>query len=133
MQAFRSAVARATNEKVHLFRELGRVILDPEIADAALRPTIYQRMPPLVLRRAVEEADRIGRPRDESYFAFLETRYSYLRQFAPPCLETFTFHSNRTPDPRLEAVALLQDLHTSQRRSVPDDAPIDFVPLKWRP
>ncbi|MBI3304612.1 MAG: Tn3 family transposase [Deltaproteobacteria bacterium] len=133
VQEFRIAVARATNEKVYLFRELGRVILDPEIADAALRPTIYQRIPPLVLRRAVEEADRIVRPLDESYFDFLETRYSYLRHFAPPFLETFTFHSNRTPDPLLEAVALLHELNTSQRRSVPDDAPIAFVPLKWRP
>jgi hypothetical protein len=133
VQEFRLAMARATNEKVHLFRELGRVILDPAIADAELRATIYQRIPPPVLRQAVEESDRIVRPLDESYLDFFETRYGYLRQFTPIFLNTFTFHSNRTPDALLEAIALLQDLNTSQRRTVPDDAPLAFVPLKWRP
>jgi TnpA family transposase len=133
VQEFRLAMARATNEKVHLFRELGRVILNPAIADAELRTTIYQRIPPPVLRRAVEESDQIVRPLDESYLDFFETRYGYLRQFAPTFLHTFTFHSNRTPDALLEAIALLRDLNTSQRRTVPDDAPLAFVPLKWRP
>jgi hypothetical protein len=76
LQEFRTAVARATNEKVYLFCELRRAVLDPTIADADLRTTIYQRIPPLTLRRAVEESDRIVRPLDESYFDFLETRYS---------------------------------------------------------
>jgi hypothetical protein len=81
----------------------------------------------------VEESDRIVRPLDESYVDFLETRYSYLRQFTPPFLDTFIFHSNRTPDPLLNAVTLLHNLNASQRRSVPDDAPLAFVPPKWYP
>jgi TnpA family transposase len=133
LQEFRTAVAQATNEKVHLFRELGQAILDPTIADADLRSTIYQRIPPPVLRRAVEESDRLVRPLDDSYFDFFATRYSYLRQFTPTFLQAFTFHSNRTPDALLEAVAVLQDLNTTQRRTVPEDAPLDFVPPKWRP
>ena len=133
LKEFRTAAARATNEKVHLFRELGQVILDPAIADTDLRTAIYQRIPLIVLQRALEESDRIVRPLDDSYFDFLETRYGYLRQFAPMFLNTFTFHSNHTPDPLLDAVALLQDLNTSHHRTVPEDAPIGFVPMKWRP
>jgi len=37
------------------------------------------------------------------------------------------------PDPLLQAVAVLHQLHTTHRRMVPSDAPTDFVPLKWRP
>jgi uncharacterized protein DUF4158/Tn3 transposase DDE domain-containing protein len=133
LDEFRSTVARATNEKVWLFRELGRVVLDPAIRDPELRAAIYQRIPPDVLRRAVEESEQIVRPLDDNYFDFLERRYGYLRQCAPRFLETLTFRTHATPDPLLEAVDLLQRLNAEHRRAVPPDAPIAFVPPKWRP
>jgi hypothetical protein len=70
---------------------------------------------------------------DDSYFDFFATRYGYLRQFTPTFLATFTFHANQQPAPLLEAVRVLQQLNTTHRRTVPSDAPMDFVPLKWRP
>jgi TnpA family transposase len=133
LEAFRTAMAQSTNEKVHLFRELARTVLDPAIADSHLRSTIYQRVPPTVLQRAAEESDRIVRPLDDSYFDFFETRYGYLRQCTPVFLETFIFHTNQSPDPLLEAVQLLHQLNSTHRRTVPAEAPVDFVPMKWRP
>jgi hypothetical protein len=70
LEEFRTAMAQATNEKVHLFRELVRAVLDPTITDPHLRPAIYQRIPAPVLHRAAEEADRLVRPLDDSYFDF---------------------------------------------------------------
>jgi TnpA family transposase len=133
LEAFRTAMAQATNEKVYLFRELARAVLDPAIADVHLRCTIYQRIAPPVLRRAAAESDRIVRPLDDSYFDFFETRYGYLRQCTPTFLATFTFHSHHSPDPLLEAVRLLQRLNSLRRRTVPPEAPTHFVPRKWRP
>jgi TnpA family transposase len=133
LEAFRTVMAQATNEKVHLFREVARAVLDPAIADPHLRSTIYQRIPPTVLRRAAEESDCIVRPLDDSYFDFFETRCGYLRQCTPAFLETFTFHANQHPEPLLEAVRLLHELNTTHRRTVPSEAPTDFVPMKWRP
>jgi hypothetical protein len=92
LEDFRTAMADATNEKVYLFRELARAVLDPAIADLHLRRRIYQRVTPAVLRRAVDESDRIVRPLDDNYFDFFETRYGYLRQFTSTFLEAFTFH-----------------------------------------
>lgn len=133
LKDFRTAMAQAANEKVYLFRELARAVLDPAIADPHLRSAIYQRITPGVLRRAAAESDHIVRPFDDSYFDFFETRYSYLRQFTPTFLDTFHFHSNQSPDPLLEAVAQLQELNTAHRRAVPKEAPTTFVNLKWRP
>ena len=53
LKEFRLAVARSTNEKVRLFREIGQVVLDPQVRDADLRRTIYRRIPPAELRAAV--------------------------------------------------------------------------------
>ena len=72
LEDFRKAMAQATNEKVHLFRELARAVLDPAITDPALRHAIYQRISPTTLRQAAEESDRIVRPLDDSYFDFFE-------------------------------------------------------------
>jgi hypothetical protein len=133
LEAVRTARAQATNEKVDLFRELVRVVRDPAIADPHLRRTIYQRIAPVVLRRAAEESDRLVRPLDESYFACFATRYGYLRQCTPTFLATFTFHSPHSPDLVLEAVHLWQHLNRRRRRAVPPEAPTHFVPRKWRP
>lgn len=130
---FRVAVAHATNEKGRLFSTLGRMVLDPAIRDAHLRETIYQRIAKATLQRAVEEAEQIVRPDDDNYCDFLAARYSYLRQFTPAFLDTFTFQSNVPADPLLKAVAVLRHLNAAQRRTIPEGAPLDFVAPKWQP
>jgi hypothetical protein len=77
LEDFRKTMAQATNEKVHLFRELARAVLDPAIMDPALRPAIYQRIPPTTLRQAAEESDRIVRPLDDSYFDFFDAHIGF--------------------------------------------------------
>jgi hypothetical protein len=130
---FRATVARATNEKVRLFSALGHIVLDSAVPDTHLRAAIYQCISPEALQRAVVEAEQIARPDDDNYFDFLEARYSYLLQFVPAFLDAFTFQSNIPADPLLKAVQVLHDLNTSRRRSVPDDAPMDFIERKWLP
>ena len=95
LEDFRLSVARSTNEKVRLFREIGRVVLDPKVKDADLRRAIYRRIPPAELRDAVEESDRIIRPLDDHYFDFLESRYTYLRQFTPEFIDAIAFRVQR--------------------------------------
>ena len=51
----RQAMARATNEQLRMFRELGQVLLDPAIDDATVRAVSFARVPETVLRAAVED------------------------------------------------------------------------------
>lgn len=81
----------------------------------------------------MEEAEHIVHPDDDNYFDFLATRYSYLRQFTPAFLQAIAFQSNVPEDPLLKAVAVLRHLNATQRRALPVDAPLDFVPPKWLP
>jgi hypothetical protein len=69
------------------------------------------------------------RPLDDNYFDFLTGRYNYVRQFAPVFLSAFTFRANRRGEPLVEAVSVLNRI----KRKVPESAPVDFVPAKWRP
>ena len=48
-------------------------------------------------------------------------------------LGALTFAASVSPSEVLEAVVLLQARNAEGRRHAPDDAPIDFVPTRWRP
>ncbi|MBV8556918.1 MAG: Tn3 family transposase, partial [Planctomycetaceae bacterium] len=132
LEDFRLSVAASTNEKVRLFREIGLVVLDPEVRDADLRRAIYRRIPPAELRDAVAESDRIIRPPDDHYFDFLETRYTYLRQFTPEFIDALAFRSTGNLS-LLRAVDQLRRLNAEHRRILPDETSLDFVPTRWRP
>jgi TnpA family transposase len=124
---------RAANEKVVLFARLARVLLDDSIADGDVRAHIYRELPREKLSLAADEADEIARPLDDSYFDFLLTRYSRVRVFAPAFLDAIEFRSNGAGDAILEGVEALRRLNREQKRRVPDDAPLSFVPVRWRP
>jgi TnpA family transposase len=133
LETFRKTVARTTNETLILFKELGRTVLDPTIRDTHLRRAIYERIAPATLQQAVTTCEKIIRPLDDNHFDFLERRYSYLRQFTPALLAAFAFQSNVARDPLLQALEMLRQLNAEQRRALPADAPLDFVPSKWWP
>jgi TnpA family transposase len=132
LDEFRKAAAQTTHDKLRLFRDLGRLVLDATVSDAELRTTIYRRIPPERLHAAVEGCEELIRPLDDSAFEFLERRYSYLRQFAPAFLEAFAFHSPLAHDPLPEAIHVLRHLNADHRRTVPEEAPLDFIPRKWQ-
>ena len=133
LEQYQKSIATATNEKVLLFSQLGRIVLDETISDAELRGAIFKRIPKKVLQRAVYESTTIARPLDDSHVDFFERRYSYLRQFIPKFLNTFNFQSNPEADSLLNAVNILRTLNSENRRKIPDEAPIDFIPNQWRP
>lgn len=135
LDEFRRSVARATNEKVRLLADLGRIVLDPDVSDPEVRGRIYSHVTPERLRAALDECDRITRPIDDNYFDLLNQRYAYLRQFAPAFLEHFVFRASRPADDLLEAIDVVRKLNSERRRKIAEDdqAPTDFVPPKWRP
>lgn len=67
LDEFRRGAARSTNEKVMLFRDMGRIVLDPDVPDAGLREAIHRYLPKEMLRAKVEETERLVRPLNDSY------------------------------------------------------------------
>lgn len=61
-------------------------------------------------------------------------RFPYLRQFAPTLLDRLDFHLEEgTQSTIVAAVQLLQQMNAENRRKLPDDAPLGFIPKKLRP
>lgn len=134
LEEFRKAVARSTNEKLKLFRELGQVLLDDEIADPDVRTVSFERVPKKVLHEAIEETQGLIRPRPDDAIDFFGKRYSYLRQFVPLWLQTLTLRAQGPDDTVLRAVEVIRDLDRAPtRRPVPKEAPMALVTDAWRP
>ena len=133
LEEFQHRMASATNEKLRLFRNLGQVLLDPTVEDVAVRAVSFQRVPADLLRTALEETDRLIRPRSDAYVDYFGNRYSYVRQFAPIFLQRLTFRSSRGDEALLKAIDLLCALDANKsRQPVPASAPLSFVPAAWR-
>src|SRR5712692_3552975 len=134
LEEFRKAVARSTNEKLTLFRELGKVLLDDDIADPDVRTVSFERVPKKVLHEAIDETQGLIRPRPDDAIDFFGKRYSYLRQFVPLLLQTLTLRAQGPDDTVLRAVEVIRDLDcVPTRRPVPKGAPMALVTDAWRP
>jgi TnpA family transposase len=134
LEEFRHAAARSANETLIFFQELGQVLLDPAVDDAAVRAVSFQCVPEAVLRAAVADTAGLIRPRQDAAIDFFGKRYSYLRQFVPAWLRTLILHAQGPDDTLLRAVDVIRTLNqASAPRMVPQEAPMPLVPEPWRP
>ncbi len=131
LAAFKKEVYKSSNEKLILLKEVGKLVLDPEIKDQELRETIFAYLPQEKLQAVVEECGKIIRPTNDKYFDFLSTRYSYLQQFVPKFLDSFVFQSKTKDDALLAAIDTIRQMNATNQRRLPPDAPLDFLSDDW--
>jgi hypothetical protein len=71
-------------------------------------------------------------PRDHGHLAALDGSYGYLRQFTPQVLDAVVFAGGTAATELLKALQILRELNATGARKVPANAPIGFVPTRWR-
>lgn len=132
LEAFKKDAYKSANEKVYILEELSGLVLDEKISDERLREVIYRYFPPDRLQSVVAECRDIARPLQDHYYDFLATRYSYIRQFAPEVLSTFSFQANTKAACLLTAIKVLRQMNANNQKKLPLDAPLDFLPADWK-
>jgi hypothetical protein len=98
--------------------EVGGLIRGERIGWGRLRSAQSTTLPPL--------------PRDHGHLAALDGSYGYLRQFTPQVLDAVRFAGGTAASELLKAVEILRELNATGARKVPDNAPVGFVPARWR-
>ena len=108
-----------------------QLLLDEQIADAAVRRQTFAQIPRQRLVDAGTQVETLARPPDDHYYPELVDRYRRVRLFLPALLRTVAFDGTQAGQPMLTAVAFLGQL---EQQHHPDmhHAPLDLVPGAWR-
>jgi len=125
-QMIRSALAT--------FKTVVDTLLDESIDDSELRKTLFNQVEPEKLARQIVSVESLLTGKHSHVLNLVVQRFAYLRQFAPALLQHLKFRLEEGAQSTLvEAVELLRQLNQQNKRNLPDDAPLEFVPRKLRP
>ena len=128
---------RALLTGLRTLREIGRLVLDDDVADADLRRAVLGRVSAAELRRQIEEADEWLSGRRGDVFADVARRLPYLRRFSPSLLGALDFEvdpagGSKRAEALVASVGVLRAMNETGRRRVPPDAPTSFLPASQR-
>jgi hypothetical protein len=124
---------KAINEKVRLYAQVGQALIEAKVAGGDPFEAIERLMTWEQFTQSVSEAATLARPEDFDYLGLLSNHYQQLRRYTPAFLEAFEFRAAPARQKLLEAVEVLKRLTASNARSIPEDAPTEFVRRRWAP
>jgi len=114
-----------------LFSTIVNLVLDDAIEDNKLRKAILNKINRETLERHLLASQVWLTGKFSNLFHLVVERFSYLRQFSPELIANLKFEAKgERAIALLEAVELLRKLNYKQKRKLPDDAPIEFIPKK---
>jgi hypothetical protein len=114
-----------------IYAALGRLLIDGRWKADDPRDAIAREIGWPTIEQSVRESETLTSGNDDGLEDVLE-RYPMVRRFAPPFLAAFTFRASKSNDQVLAAVAILNDMYASNRRTLPPDAPVGFLRTRWR-
>ncbi|CAN5765018.1 Tn3-like element TnAs1 family transposase [soil metagenome] len=130
VDARQAEAVRADVGRLALLDDILDVVLDADLDDAAVGAGVRGLGSERLTAAARTDDERL--PRDGGHLELMEARFSHVRSFAPQVLGALSFAASVSPSEVLDAVVLLQAMNAGGRRHVPDDAPVEFVPARWR-
>ena len=81
--------------------------------------------------RARDDCRAFQRLEERGYVDELSARHAYLRRYLPSFFD-LSFRGETGAGPLLEGLALARALNRGERKGLPLDAPIQFIPAAWR-
>lgn len=121
---------KTLRRSLNTFQTLGKLILDENISDNELREALFNKVPKEELTAQISSIDNWLEGNYGHVFETVVLRFSYLRQFSPAFLEHLDFQENNADTNIVKAIELLRDLNRDNKRKLPQEAPIDFIPQK---
>ena len=127
------AHARAKDQALRTLGQAVGLVMDEEhVPDEALREQIYAQVPREQLQAALTAVADFARPARHSYLDYLLPVAARLNTLLGSLLQQVAFEQAFAGDDFADALILLKELHTGQRRKLPEAAATAFIPASWR-
>ena len=129
------AQRRTVDRIVHRYRDLGAILLDPDVQDVELRARLLEIVPESDLREDQSDLANWTRGDRKAHFEETARRHGRLIRFAAPFLARMKFvdEQGTGASPTLAALQVYCEYRAAGQRSVPPNAPLDFVPATLEP
>lgn len=128
----RLKATKSINQKLQTFRDIGQILLDPDVDDKTVRASAFEQISPEQLQSVLGETQQLIRPEHDAYVDYFGKKYARIRRFSGKFLTTLEFQAQSEDHGLLQALELIRDLHAGKKRQLPKDAQIAFVPVNWR-
>ncbi|OEU73255.1 MAG: hypothetical protein BA869_04515, partial [Desulfuromonadales bacterium C00003107] len=120
-------------ESLRIFKALAELILDDSVQDATLRQTLFEEISKDMLLIQMDAVKTWLNGKHSHVFKLVKKRFSYIRQFSPSLLKHIQLQfENGEDSPLCEALEVLREMNNGNKRKLPDDVPVDFIPKKIR-
>ena len=131
-EAFQSS-GKAINEKVRLYARIGQALLAAKEDGADPFAAIEKIVSWIDFARTVSEAEQLSQPEDFDFLGLISNGFPQMRRYTPAMLDIFEFRAAPAARPLLEVVDILRAMNRDKSRSVPQNAPLEWVNQRWRP
>ncbi|MGA2408573.1 MAG: hypothetical protein ABSF81_17750 [Bacteroidales bacterium] len=114
------------------FVDIGTALIKAKMEELDPFTTLETVMPWNKIVESVKEAKKLTRPANYDYLDLLDSRYNQLRKYTPSLVKHLEFSStNRSLEPLIEALQVLNQMNETSKRRIPDNAPLDFISSRW--
>lgn len=131
-ERLKQEAARTIDDRRQLLAEVGRILLDAQVPDEAVRASVFGVVPQALLKRVISDCDLDERPENDWPADRIATRFGHLRRFTPRFLRSVSWKGAPEAAGLLRAVSALVRTWGKGATRLPETAPVDFIPVKWR-
>jgi TnpA family transposase len=118
-------------KSLSMLKTIGTDLLDDQISDANLRKIIFKKIKKHELKTQISESEPLLTGKFSHIFNFVVSRFNYFRRFTPALIEHLQFEAEgKRSATLLKAIDALREMNDDNKRKLPLDAPIGFIPKK---
>ncbi|WP_306532635.1 Tn3 family transposase [Geobacter sp.] len=122
---------KAINEKVRLYYQIGRALVEAKLAGGDPFAAIESIIPWDIFAESIVDAERLAQPEDFDFLALVGDGFAQLRRYTPTLLKALALKATPAARDLLAAIDVLRDMNDRQARKVPEEAPTEFVRKRW--
>ncbi len=127
------ADGKTINQHLHQYVKLGQLLIEARQSQQDVFQAIEEMFSWDTFVKDIEQAETLTRPKNFDFLTFIGNRYSYIRRFSPHFLQAFTFKGHPDNAGLQQAIRLICEVDTGERKDLPEWTPIDFVDARWKP
>ncbi len=121
------------HQQLEQFQKIGQALLLAKQKGTNPFDAIENVMPWSQFEKNIGEAKQLTAINNYDVLHFVADSYRTLRRYAPSMLNVLNFKAAPSASDLLQAIKTIQKMNEENTRSIPNNAPLGFIPKRWKP